>query len=63
MKRKLVAALLVCAMCTSLAACGGGGDSGGDSGYRDEINIAVDVDAETYNPILTNNTTETGWGS
>ena len=57
MKRKLVAALLVCAMCTSLAACGGGGDSGGDSGYRDEINIAVDVDAETYNPILTNNTT------
>ena len=60
MKKRFITLLLVSAMCVSLSACGGGsGDNGGDGenkAYRDELNIAVDVDAETYNPILTNNT-------
>ena len=50
--------ILVSAMVLSLTACGGSDSgSGGDGSYRDELNIAVDVDAETYNPILSNNTT------
>lgn len=58
MKKKLVSILLVSAMVLSLTACGGSDSgSGGDGSYRDELNIAVDVDAETYNPILSNNTT------
>lgn len=60
MKKRLLAILLVSAMCVSLGACGGSGNDGGSgekTAYRDELNIAVDVDAETYNPILTNNTT------
>ncbi|MDO4312119.1 MAG: ABC transporter substrate-binding protein [Eubacteriales bacterium] len=58
MKKKLLALLLAASMCVSLSACGGGsGDGGDDTAYRDELNIAVDVDAETYNPILTSNST------
>lgn len=53
-------------MCVSLTACGGGSGSDGGDGenkaYRDELNIAVDVDAETFNPILSTNTTSSRVG-
>lgn len=61
MRKRLFTLILVSAMCVSLSACKGGsgdndGSGEGNTSYRDELNIAVDVDAETYNPILTNNT-------
>ena len=60
--KKLLAMLLALVMSLSLAACGDsgsstGGSTGGETTYRDTINIAVDVDAETYNPVQYNNST------
>lgn len=54
--KKFAALLLALAMLLSLAACGGGGE-GESTGFKDEINIALDVDPETYNPIIFKNTT------
>lgn len=56
MKKRLLSVLLVLTMSAVLCSCGGSDKEGGGT-YRDQLNIAVDVDAETYNPILTNNTT------
>lgn len=56
--KKFTALLFALIMLLSLVACGGGGDDQGEAtGYKSEINIALDVDPETYNPIIFKNTT------
>ena len=62
--KKLLALILALIMSLSLVACGGGGDDAessadgeGEVAYKDTINVAMDVDAESYNPIEYNNTT------
>ncbi len=61
--KKLLALILALIMSLSLVACGGGGEAEGEGEgegevvYKDTINVAMDVDAESYNPVEYNNTT------
>ena len=58
--KRIVAGILSVMMLLTAVGCGNSGDTGsagGDGTYRDTINVAVDVDAETYNPIQYNNST------
>ena len=60
--KKLLALILALIMSLSLVACGGGEGEGeaegeGEVTYKDTINVAMDVDAESYNPVEYNNTT------
>ncbi len=56
--KKFIATIMMLAMVISLSACKSSPatSEGGDVTYRDTLNIAVDVDAQTFNPILYNNT-------
>lgn len=59
--KKLLALILALIMSLSLVACSGGGEGEGEgegeTTYKDTINVAMDVDPESYNPIVFNNTT------
>lgn len=63
MMKKLLALILALIMSLSLVACSSSGEAEaegeveGEVVYKDTINVAMDVDAETYNPIHYNNTT------
>lgn len=58
--KRMLALILALIMSLSLVACGGGSDDGesdGEKTYKDTINVAMDVDPQSYNPIEYNNTT------
>ncbi|MGI6090928.1 MAG: ABC transporter substrate-binding protein [Saccharofermentanales bacterium] len=56
--RRKIALIVAAALIFMLVACGNkDDDKAADKSYRDTINIAMDVDAQTYNPVLSNNTT------
>lgn len=66
--KKALSLIIAATMLVTMMACSKAPETGnniensGESKYRDTINIAVDVDAETYTPIYFKNTTATRVG-